>query len=237
MIRGKPLLAVIPVRAGSKGIPGKNLKRLGKDTLLERAIKIAQRCHRVDRIQVSTDDVQMYELAQTYKAAAPGLRPLHLASDSARTADVVVDLASQIGFDRGYILLLQATSPLRTLDDLSAFLDLFETHTDDEAAVSVCALRGAHPEKLLTVSGGKVSAYGKSGSDRPRQEMAELFEPNGAFYIIDIETLRQSQTFLPPKTLAYAMPEARSANLDTLTDWQVLEAMIAQGHWSVEEYD
>ena len=75
MIRNQPLTAVIPVRGGSKGIPGKNLHRLGKDTLLERSIKRAQRCPYIDQVVVSTDHPRMHAIARAYGAAMPSLRP------------------------------------------------------------------------------------------------------------------------------------------------------------------
>lgn len=239
MIRGKPLLAVTPVRGGSKGIPGKNLKRIGVkgDTLLERAIKFAQGCERVDEIRVSTDDDEMHAIAQRYGVAAPTLRSAQLANDTARTADVIIDLAEQIGFSNGYILLLEATSPLRTRDDLSGFLDRFELDDEMDAGAGICHLRGAHPNKLLSMVDGMVSSNNKAGSDRPRQGMPEFYELNGAFYIIDVDTLRSGRTFLPPKTMGYIMPEERSTNLDTMMDWQIFEAMVAQANWVLEEYD
>lgn len=237
MIGNKPVLAVIPVRGGSKGIPSKNLRRIGKHSLLERAIKIARNCACVDQIIVTTDDEEMHRIAGKNGVAAPTLRPAYLASDSARTADVIIDLAEQIKFSCGYILLLQATSPLRTLADLNNFLEKFENDEGAEAAVSLCHLRGAHPDKLLSLEQSRISSYRQTVSDRPRQEMVELYEPNGAFYIIDIDILRTGKTFLPAQTLGVVMPEERSANLDTMMDWDILEAMIAQGKWAIEEYE
>ena len=113
MLKSQPLTAVIPARSGSKGIPGKNLYRLGRDTLLERSIKLAARCAHVDRVVVTTDDPQMLELARAHGAAPPWLRPAELASDEANAVDAVLHLVEALPVETGYVLVLQTTSPLR----------------------------------------------------------------------------------------------------------------------------
>ncbi|HIF09607.1 MAG TPA: acylneuraminate cytidylyltransferase family protein, partial [Sneathiellales bacterium] len=111
MIRGKPVLAIIPVRAGSKGIPGKNLKTVGRDTLLERTIKLSKACTFVDQTVVSTDDETMFGVAQRHGVSSPSLRPAALATDNALTIDVVLHTLESISFVKGYVLLLQVTTP------------------------------------------------------------------------------------------------------------------------------
>lgn len=237
MIRSKPVTAVIPVRGGSKGIPGKNLRKVGGDTLLERTIKFAKAAPRVDRILVTTDDPAMHDIAVAHGVAAPSLRPDHLATDTATTLDAVRHLIEDAEIAAGYLLLLQVTTPLRTLADLDALAEKFEADGQCEAAVSVCPHEGAHPEKLQRVDGDRLISYLSTEAGRARQTMPDLYELNGAFYLIDRETLLREQTFLPKQTLAFVMPPERSANLDTMTDWQILDAMLAAGYWTFEEYD
>ncbi len=236
MIRSKPVTAVIPVRGGSKGIPGKNLRKIGGETLLERTIKFAKTSPRIDRVLVTTDDPAMHEVAGQYGVAAPSLRPDHLATDTATTLDAVRHLIDDAEIGEDYILLLQVTTPLRTLADLDAIAEQFERDDRFVAAASVAPHEGAHPEKLQQVADGRLESYMGVESGRARQTMPDLFELNGAFYLIDRETLLREQTFLPQQTMAFVMPPERSANLDTLTDWLVLDAMLAAGHWTFEEY-
>lgn len=236
MIRSKPVTAIIPARGGSKGIPGKNMRRIGADTLLERAIKFASAATAVDRVIVTTDDQAMHDVARQYGVAAPSLRPAHLASDSATTFDAVAHLIEQADIGPGYILLLQVTTPLRTLDDLVSLVGQFERVDTVEAVASVCHLEGAHPEKLQRIEDGRLVSYLGREAGRARQSMPELFELNGAFYLVDRDTLLRERTFLPTGTMPFVMPPERSANLDTMKDWQVLEAMLACGLWHYEEY-
>lgn len=237
MVRGETVTAIIPVRGGSKGIPGKNLRRIGKDTLLERAIKLALASPRVDRTLVSTDDPQMHEIAQGYGVAAPSLRPARLAGDLARTQDVVRHLLGEAAIEDGYLLLLQATAPLRILADLEGLCARFEAHDEAEAIVSLCEYGGPHPRKLQKIENGWVSYYEGKPPAGPRQELPTVYALNGAFYLTPVRLFNEQGTFMPARTIAYLMPPERSANLDTMTDLQILEAMLAQGYWTLEEYD
>lgn len=237
MLRGKTLTAIIPVRGGSKRLPGKNARKVGKYSLLERAIKLAQCCERVDRILVSTDDPEMYRCAQSYGVAAPTLRPAELADDGATTVAVVEHLIGQANIDGGYLLLLQATSPLRTSADLEAVLDRFENEPAADAIVSLCEHSGAHPEKLQKISDGRVASYLGADSHRPAQTLPMVYALNGAFYLVDRDMFLRERSFIPPQTIAYHMPAERSINLDTAADWNILQAMVKAGYWQYEEYE
>lgn len=235
MVRNEPLTAIIPVRGGSKGIPGKNLRRVaGGESLLERAIRFALRSPRIERTIVTTDDAEMHAVAARHGVQSPTLRPAHLASDSATTVAVVEHVLQECGVNRGSLLILQATSPLRRLSDLEAVCALYEG-SDADAAVSLAKLDEPRPEKLKRIVDGRVVPYLGQGFEGPRQALPQPWRPNGAFYLISVEAFRRERSFLPPATIAYPMPEERSHNLDSMTDWQVLEAMIAAGHWSLEE--
>jgi CMP-N,N'-diacetyllegionaminic acid synthase len=234
MIRNAPLIAVIPVRAGSKGIPGKNLHKIGKYNLLERAIRLAKAEPRIDRIVVSTDSPEMHATALQYDVAAPVLRPAHLANDQAKTSDVVLDLAQTLGIVDTHVLLLQVTSPLRTKDDLAQFLNAYDA-SRAPAAASVVRQDEPRPEKLQRILDCVLLPYMGSGFEGPRQLLPQPFALNGAFYAIAVAELQKHGKFLPAGTLAFEMQKSRSHNLDTQTDMDVLEAMVAAGKWHVED--
>ena len=238
MLRGQPVTAVIPVRSGSKGIPGKNLYRLGRDTLLERTIKIAKLCPYVDRVLVSTDNREMYDIAKRYAVAAPTLRPTELATDNAKTVDVILNLIETAPIASGWVLLLQVTSPLRTLGDLNEFCETFEKGpVDTEGAVSLAHFDSPHPDKIQKIEGGLVKSYLGKESMVARQSLPVVYALNGAFYITHRDTLLSHRTFMAPRTLPFVMPEERSVNLDTMADVYLLESMLARGVYTVEDYD
>lgn len=237
MICNERLTTVIPVRAGSRGIPRKNLARVGNDTLLERTIKLSQRCSFVDQTIVSTDDPEMNEIAGAYGVAAPDLRPAWLATDSALTVDVVNDLIESVPISTGYVLLLQVTTPLRTRADLHEFCTMFEeAGRDAEAIVSLTAHDAPHPDKIQMISeNGWVSSYLGVESMVARQSLPQVYRLNGAFYLTHRDTLLDQRTFIPAKTLPFLLPPERSINLDSRIDLVVLEALLERGELTIEE--
>lgn len=235
MLVDRPITAIVPARGGSKGLPGKNLLKLGKFTLLERAILIAKQCQNVDRVIVSTDDEEMQALAGAHDAAAPGLRPDVLASDTATSADVVCDLIDMADIAPGWLLLLQPTSPLRTLGDLTGLLALAK-QSGARSVVSVVAHEEPRPEKLLKIRDGELEPYLDAMHEGPRQALPMPYALNGAFYLIDRDLFLETGSFLPTGTKAFVMPEARSANIDGPGDWDMLNAMVTAGKWAFEEY-
>lgn len=237
MLRGNRVTAVIPARGGSKGIPKKNLYRLGSDTLLERSIKIALLCDRVDQVIVSTDDPEMFNIATTLEVASCGLRPAHLSGDTASTVDVVLDLIEGGHIEVGWVLLLQVTSPLRTLGDLEHFLDAFEdSKTKFDAAASVVKFDSPHPDKIQKIENGCLKSYSGRESMVARQLLPLVYALNGAFYINHTESITKMKTFLPERTSAFEMPPQKSLNLDSPNDLILLEALIERGMVSLEEY-
>ena len=238
MINGQPVIAFIPARGGSKGIPGKNLRRLGRDTLLERSIKQGKLSPYVDKVIVSTDDDDMYRIAQNYDVATPALRPDHLASDEAKTIDAILYTLEEMRIESGYILLLQTTSPLRSIEDINNLCAVFEKKINDaQAIVTVSEINSSHPDKMQKIEGGYLMSYLGKDSHVPRQSLPEVYDLNGACYLTHIDVLKGQKTFIPDKTLPYIMPIERSVNLDTMFDWFLLEKLIEEKVVSIEEYD
>jgi CMP-N,N'-diacetyllegionaminic acid synthase len=227
------ITAIIPARAGSKGIPGKNIWSYQGVTLLERAIRLGKACGRVGRVIVSTDDSRMRDLALAAGAECPTLRPAHLASDTATSVAVVEHVLRESAITGGHILLLQVTSPLRLLSDLDGFLS-FYLGGQFPAAVSVVKWDEPRPEKLKRIEAGKLVPYLGTGYEGPRQALPQPYALNGAFYAIQHDIFLKKKSFLPDGTMAFEMPVSRSHNLDAPEDLMILEAMLAAGHWHLE---
>ena len=235
MIRGAPLTAIIPVRGGSKGIPRKNLRRAGNDSLLERAIKFARNSPRIDRTIVTTDDSEMHEVATRYGVQSPSLRPAHLSNDSATASAVVEHVLNECNVTDGYLLILQVTSPFRRLGDLEDLCTAYEQSQAD-AIASLVAIDEPRPEKMKRIADGHIEPYMAEGFEGSRQALPQPYKLNGAFYMISLEAFRREHRFVPQSAIPFVMPEERSHNLDSMTDWSIMEAMIAAGHWVLEEY-
>jgi len=228
VLNGKKVYAIIPVRGGSKGIPGKNLYKINGVSILERTIMLAQKCSYVDAILVSTDDNEMYEISKRMGVATKEKRPDELATDSALTIDVLLHTAATEEIEEdAYILLLQTTSPLRIKRDIDSLFEAFERQKDEfDSAVSVTEHDDPHPNKIQKIENGYVVSYLGVESMVPRQLLPNVYRLNGAFYLTDIQTLKNRKSFFTDKTMPFIFPKERSVNLDTMMDLYLLETIL-----------
>ncbi len=226
MIRGKKLSAIIPARSGSKGIPGKNLLKIDGETLIERTINKAKQSSYVDEIWVTTDDPEMYRIAKKLGAAPPNLRPQHLATGDAKTIDAVNHVLTDTNTHSGYIVLLQVTSPLWTIEDLNDLCSDFENKNDANAIVSVVKHDAPHPEKIMEISDGLLQTYLGGATGTPRQQLPDVYALNGAFYLLSLANLKKNRSFIPEGSIPYIMPPERSVNLDNFLDLALLKGLL-----------
>jgi N-acylneuraminate cytidylyltransferase/CMP-N,N'-diacetyllegionaminic acid synthase len=218
MYRSNSILALIPARGGSKGLPGKNLMTLAEKPLIAWTIEQAKGSSYIDRLLVSSDDGAILRTAKHYGAEAPFVRPQELARDDSKSIDVVfhaIDwcLLSRIPMD--VLMLLQVTSPLRTTDDIDRAVELFFDR-EAGAVVSVCETTH-HPYWTNTL-----------GDDLSMKSI------NGALYIGSVDYIREIGGFFGPKTFAYIMPRERSVDIDTKMDLDFAEFLMKQGHQRTE---
>ena len=237
MIRNENLTVVIPVRGGSKGIPRKNLYRLGKDTLLERAIKIALQCDYIDKVFVSTEDKEMFDIACKYGVNTSRPRPKSLSTDYASTIDVLNDLITSYSLNSGWLLLLQVTSATRKLEDLNKFCKQFNEASDQfDSSVSLVSFDSPHPDKIQQIKNGRVESYLGKNSMVSRQSLPEVYELNGSFYLAKVQQIRDKKSFFTSNTLPFVMDINSSINLDNPSDLLYLELLVTKGILKIEEY-
>jgi CMP-N,N'-diacetyllegionaminic acid synthase len=227
--------AVVPVRAGSKGIPGKNLWEYNGVSLLARAIRLGHHLKPwVARVIVSTNSPEMQAIAIAEGADCPTLRPEILASDSATSVDVLQHVIETHNVDSDHILLLQATSPLRTRADGQDFISAY-LRSGADAATSVVKIDEPRPEKMKRFEDRWLRPYLDRGYEGPRQALPQPYALNGAFYAISTALFLADRTFLPRNTFGFEMPASRSMNLDSREDLQIMSAMLTVGHWTMED--
>jgi CMP-N-acetylneuraminic acid synthetase len=136
-----------------------------------------------------------------------------------------------------YIMLLQVTCALRTLDDLNSFCKAFEDSIDTaQAIVSIIPHDSPHPDKIQKLENGYVTSYMGKESMIARQTLPKVYALNGAFYLTHTDILKTKKTFIPERTIPFIMPPERSVNLDTIQDVYILEALLEKGVVELEEY-
>ena len=126
-------------------------------------------------------------------------------------------------------------SPFRRLSDLEELCTAYEQSQAD-AIVSLVAIDEPRPEKMKRIVDGRIEPYMVEGFEGPRQALPQPYRLNGAFYMISLEAFHRERRFIPKSSIPFVMPDERSHNLDSMTDWKIMEAMLAAGHWTLEEY-
>lgn len=222
-------LAIIPARAGSKGIVGKNIRLLCGKPLIAWSIEAAIRSRSVDRVVVSTDCEKIAQVAREYGAETPFLRPDEISGDTATTESALLHCISWLeqheGYVPDYVTLLQATSPIRAVGSVDHAFDL---------------LREKSANSLLSVSEfwhflWESKQRPKASYDfnnRPRRQDIKLedlkFKENGSIYITERRQLELSGNRLSGKLALHEMPDEESFEIDTDLDWLIVEAILAE---------
>ena len=152
MIDNKRVLAIVPARAGSKGLPGKNIRLFCGKPLLQWSVEHGLSSRYVDLVIVTTDSTEFADIARKSGALVPFLRPDHLSSDTASSADVIlhaVDFLEERGDIFDVLVLLEPTSPLRSPEDIDKALEMLATEPDAESVVSISRVEAHHPSFLM----------------------------------------------------------------------------------------
>ena len=212
------VLGVIPARGSSKGVPRKNICLLDGQPLLAYTITAALACPLLTDAVVTTDDVEIQQIAIEHGAQAPFLRPAELATDTALAIPTVQHAVREMEARRGapydFVVMLQPTTPFRTTEDLTeALTRLIES--DADGIISVVHVGNWHPIKMKKfVDGWLVDYEPWPVENPPRQTLPPVYMVNGAIYATRRDIFMERNTFRGERCLGYIMPEERSVNID-----------------------
>jgi CMP-N-acetylneuraminic acid synthetase len=217
------VLGLIPARAGSKRIPKKNIKFLCGKPLIAWTIETALKSTKLSNVIVSTDDEEIADIAKSYGANVPFMRPSHLSEDlTPGIAPALHALEHLPNYD--VILLLQPTSPLRKNEDIDGIIKLF-LEKKASSAVSVCEASN-HPNWTYFIKDQKlINCYEKSTISR-RQELPIAYTLNGALYLASRSFILDKKSFIGESTMSYLMPQNRSIDIDDMHDWRFAEYLL-----------
>jgi CMP-N-acetylneuraminic acid synthetase len=224
MIDNKRVLAIVPARGGSKGIPGKNLKVIAGRSLLHRTIDHALAAETVDEVVVSSNDPEILRHAREVNGVRTIERPGNLAADDTAMWPVVMH-ALEHSPPCDVVTLLQPTSPLRLPSDIDAAVALL-VERNANSVMSVCEV-ATSPFWMFTIDeGDKLHRILPKLQVATRQELPKCYEINGALYVVNSSWFRSSQLFVDDETLAYVMPRNRSVDIDTFEDLTIAESSL-----------
>jgi CMP-N,N'-diacetyllegionaminic acid synthase len=227
------VIAVVPARGGSKGLPRKNTLPLAGPPLIVHTLNAALGAESISRIIVTTDDPEIMDIC----SAVPGVdvpfqRPAHLAEDETSAVDVFFHLLDWLEIeDRTGVesfCVLQPTSLLRLPEDIDGAVRMFG-ETDALAVLSVTESKPLPWHYYLQPDGRMAPLEQGEDSANPmdmRQKMSELVVQNGAVHIFDVAGLRKTRSYYGPKTFGYMMPAIRSVDIDDAMDFSIAEALM-----------
>ncbi|MBR8823451.1 N-acylneuraminate cytidylyltransferase [Fusobacterium necrophorum] len=232
MYQNKKILAVIPARGGSKGIPKKNITMLDGLPLIVYTLKSAQHSKYLDRIIVSTEDFEIKKVAEQYGGEVPFLRPVELAQDDSKTIDCIlhtIDILKNIRETYDYVVILQCTSPLR------------KSWHIDEAIVRIISENGTslvsvseveeHPILMRTLNtDGTLQNLLNVNSTIRRQNFPSFYKVDGAIYIQKIDENLNKDTSLNDGKLAYIMDRKYTVDIDEYLDIRKVELYLKELH-------
>jgi CMP-N,N'-diacetyllegionaminic acid synthase len=232
------VLALIGVRSGSRGLPGKNLRPVAGHPLLAWIVSTALRSERVGRVIVSTDAEDHAAVARAYGAETPFLRPAELASDSAIDVEYVRHALDWLEAHEGYVpdivLRLLATVPTQLPEDLDAVVDVLLADPAATSAVVVAAAR-QHPEKTMRIVEGVdgrtrlVPYLAGRGSVEPtaRQSYASAYV-RANVVATRPAVVRTTGTLTGDAVACHVIGEDRVVDIDTMLDLRLAELVLEQ---------
>ncbi|MGI8512762.1 MAG: cytidylyltransferase domain-containing protein [Solirubrobacteraceae bacterium] len=225
-------LGLVPARGGSKRIERKNLARLGGRTLVRRALETAVAAGCFEAVALSSEDPEILAEARGLPVLALE-RPAALATDTARSFDVVLDALRAAETEHGRapfdaVAVVQATSPFTAPEDLAGTVALLDS-SGAGSAVSIARVESAvHPLKLKRLEGDRLVPFLEDDAMTPSHELPELWVRNGSVYVSRREVL-DAGTFIADDVRGYPMPAERSYDVDTPLDLAFAEFLIERG--------
>lgn len=226
MINQKKVCALIPARGGSKRLPKKNSLDLAGKPLIAWTIEAALNSQYIDKVLVTTDNEEIASISREFGASVPSLRPEHLANDTATTEQVIWYELDNHARDVEILVLLQPTSPLRTVKQIDEALAF---HQEKEAFSVVSVTPCEHPPEWI----GILPADKNMGDFLPKsamkrsQDFQQSYRLNGAIYIYDVDKLQTLKSIKPTdNSFAYVMSNETSVDIDDIQDFRFADFII-----------
>lgn len=218
MYREKKIIAVIPARGGSKGIPHKNIIDLCGKPLISYSIIEGLKSKYIDYLMVSTDDEEIAEIAKKHGADVPFIRPVDLATDTSKTIDVVLHVLGNLkkqGHLYDVLVLLQPTQPLRTSTDIDLAIERY-FETGCKSLVSISPVED-HPLLIRSIEQDVLVPVLKMSSTCRRQDMPQYYRVNGCIYINEVAQIDKNTSF-NDNIVPFVMEKEHSIDIDEFSD-------------------
>jgi CMP-N-acetylneuraminic acid synthetase len=230
VIDGRSVIAIIPARGGSKGLPGKNLRSLCGVPLIGWSIRKALQSRRLDCVMVSTDSPEIASVAKEFGAELPFLRPAELSGDRSSTYDVIrhaLDHYGATGRTFDYTLLLEPTSPLREDGDIDAVIEQLDAHRDAFDSIVTLGRVNEHPSIMKRLEGLAIAPFAPElTAAARRQDQVPAYFPYGVAYAAKTTVLLDENTFYTRRCIGHPIRRHQNYEIDDLYDFLCVEAVM-----------
>jgi len=218
------VIAIIPARGGSKGVPGKNKKIIDGKPLIAYTLEAAMQSMVFDRIVVSSDEEAILQIAKSYPGIELHHRPSQMATDQSPVIDTVLDIIKES--DAEAVMLLQPTAPIRTKENILDAVKLLESNPDAGSVVSVVEMTDIHPARMYWKNGNFLAPVLGDYETVRRQDIPPAYYRNGSIYLVTVKAIREFNSLMPKPMLPYIMPFNWLLNIDEPRDILMAEALI-----------
>lgn len=231
------MLALIPARGGSKGVPGKNIRALGGRPLIHWTIEAAMRADHIDQVVLSTDDEGIAALCRPMGVEIPFMRPAELAQDNSLAIDTYVYTMNRLfqegRYDQDEFVVLLPTVPFRNAADIDGGIELFR---DKQADSVISCTQLSHPVDWVFSLDAEARIRRDEGKEGKRlinrQDVTCSYIPNGGVYVFRHSLLESKRSYYFDRTFAYVMPQERSLDIDTEQDFMFASFLCESGRIS-----
>ena len=229
------MIAIIPARGGSKGLPGKNIRPMAGKPLIAWTIEAALNASSISRVILSTDSEEIATIGRNYGAEVPFMRPSELAQDDSLAIDnylyTVDRLNEEIVKNSNFplideLVVLLPTAPLRDSTDIDNAMEIFRAKKADSVISYYPAPHPVQWYKYIDENGILRSLLPEGDRLANRQEEKETYLPNGAIYIFKHAFLKDKKAYYSDRSYPYLMPASRSVDVDTIDDFEYAEYLL-----------
>ncbi len=234
MINNKKVLGIVLARSGSKGLKGKNYKKLNGKPLVQYAIEAGNNSKYVDDLVLSSDCDKCIEIANNLEIEVPFKRPKHLSGDKVWSADVIkhaIEFLSNNGKNYDLFILLEPTSPLRDSNDVDmAFEEMIKNNSS--SMVSGCLAEDQHPNFMFKkVKNNRIKTWeGRRFKQLRRQDIDKAYFLEGSIYISEVKKFLAERSFIHNDTSLFEVPKWKSIEVDDIIDFICIEAILNNKH-------
>jgi CMP-N-acetylneuraminic acid synthetase len=222
------VMAIIPARGGSKGVPGKNTYPIDGKPLISYTIEAALESNLLKTIIVTSDDINVRKIAESYKGISFHERPCEISGDKSLISETIDAVLKEFDPEKSFdaFMLLQPTSPIRTSLQIDTAINLFAKHSEANSLISVCEMHDVHPARMYWKDGISLIPILSEFEQTMRQDIPGAFFRNGSIYLTRISAFNHKHSVMIKPSICFEMPASHLLNIDEPRDIFIAEALI-----------